>query len=65
MEQGLRFGLDLGRLALLKKRRFGLIMNNFLGRSFHVFMGKKSTYIENIATICSALKDSIQFQSFF
>ena len=29
MEQELRFGLDLGRLALLKKKTFGPIMSNF------------------------------------
>ena len=32
MEQELRFGLDLGRFALL-------IMSNFSGQFFHVFMG--------------------------
>jgi hypothetical protein len=36
MEQELRFGLDLGRLALLKKK-----MSNFSGRFFHVFIVKK------------------------
>ena len=34
MEQDLRFGLDLGRLALLKKK-------THLGRFFQVFVGKK------------------------
>ena len=29
MEHELRFGLDLGRLVLLKKQTFGLIMSNF------------------------------------
>ena len=29
MEQELRFGLDLGQMALLEKKRFGLIMSNF------------------------------------
>ena len=43
MEHELRFGLDLGRLALLKKK-IRSIMNNFRGRFFHVFTGKK---IEN------------------
>ena len=40
MEQELRFGLDLGRLALLKKP-FGSIMSNFWGRFFQVFVGRK------------------------
>ena len=37
MEQELRFGLDLGRLALLEKKGFGTIMSNFLGRFSQVF----------------------------
>ena len=40
MEQELRFELDFGRLALLKKRS-GPIMSNFLGLFFQVFMDKK------------------------
>ena len=39
MEQELRFGLDLGRLTVLKKNC--PIMSNFLGPFFQVFMGKK------------------------
>ena len=35
MEQELRFGLDLGLLALMKKKRFGPIMSNFLGQFFY------------------------------
>ena len=46
MEQELRFGLDLRRLAVLKKKRFGPIMSNFLGRSFQVFMGKKTKKVK-------------------
>ena len=42
MEQELRFGLDLDQLALLKKKTFGLIMSNFWGRFFQVFLGKKN-----------------------
>ena len=42
MDKKLRFGLDLGRLALLKKKRFGAIMSNFLGRFFSSFHGKKN-----------------------
>ena len=46
MEQELRFGLDLGRLALLKKKRFGPIMSNFLGRCFFkIFNVKKNRRI--------------------
>ena len=46
MEQELRFGLDSGRLALLKKKRFGPIMSNFLGRFFFlIFNGKKNRRI--------------------
>ena len=40
MEQELRFGLDLGRLAVLEKGP-GPIMSNFLGWFFHVFRGQK------------------------
>ena len=36
MKQELRFGLDLGRLAILRKK-IGSIMSNFLGWFFHVF----------------------------
>ena len=39
MEQELRFGLDLGRLEILKKR-FGPIMSNFLGRVVQVLWEK-------------------------
>ena len=42
MEQELSFGLDLGQLALLKKKQFGPIMSNFLGGCFHVFMDIKN-----------------------
>ena len=42
MEQKMRFGLLLGRLAILKKKKFGPIMNNFWGRFFHVFGCKKN-----------------------
>ena len=38
MEQKLRFGMDLGRLAILTKK-LGLIMSNSWGRLFHVFVG--------------------------
>ena len=42
MEQEMKFGLDLGRLALLKKKNtFGPIMSNILVWFFQVFMGKK------------------------
>ena len=54
MEQELRFGLDLGRLALLKKK-FGTIMSNFLGKFFQVFMGKKNKNI-----VVSELKSCIE-----
>ena len=40
MEQDLRFGLDLGRVALLKKKH--------LGRFFQVFVGKKRGKAKNI-----------------
>ena len=40
MEQDLKFGLDLGWLALLKKK-IGPIMSNFLGRFFQVFVVKQ------------------------
>ena len=40
MKQKLRFGVDLGRLALLKEK-IGPIMSNFLGQFFQVFMGQK------------------------
>ena len=41
MEHELRFGLDFGRLALLKKK-LGQLSTTFKGRFFHVFMGKKN-----------------------
>ena len=47
MKQELRFGLDFGRLAILKKK-IGPIMSNFLGCFFHVFKVKKKKKIENI-----------------
>ena len=56
MEQELRFGLDLGPLALLKKKRFGTIMSNFLGLFFFKFSWVKK--IENI--VVSALKSCIK-----
>ena len=37
MKQNMKFGLILGRLAILKKN--GPIMSNFLAWFFHVFMG--------------------------
>ena len=40
MEQNMRFGLILGRLAILKKNG-GPIMSNIWGWFFHVFRGKK------------------------
>ena len=39
MEQELRFGLDLGRLALLKKK-----IGQLLRLVFQIFMGKKNIY---------------------
>ena len=42
MEQELRFGLDLGRLAVMKKKGSAPIMSNFWGFFFHVFRGKKN-----------------------
>ena len=38
MEQKLRFGLDLGRLVVMKKKGSRPIMSNFLEWFFHVFM---------------------------
>ena len=40
MEHELRFGLDLGRLAVLKKKGSGPIMSNFLGWFFQLFVVK-------------------------
>ena len=40
MKQELIFGLDLGRLAVLKKGS-GPIMSNFLGWFLQVFRGKE------------------------
>ena len=44
MEQEVRFGLDLGRLALLKKTTFGPIMSIFLKLVFSSFYGQKNTF---------------------
>ena len=51
MEQNMRFGLILGRLAILKKK-LGTIMSNFLGRFFHVFMGKKISFFFKNTVAC-------------
>ena len=40
MEHNMRFGLTLGRVAILKKS-FGPILSNFWEQFFHVFRGKK------------------------
>ena len=40
MEQGLKFGLDLGRLALMRKQIWA-DNEQLLKPVFHVFMGKK------------------------
>ena len=55
MEQELIFGLDLGRLALLKKK-LGPIMSNFLGRFFQVIMEKINKNI-----VASTLKSCIKW----
>ena len=60
MDLELRFGLDFGRLALLKKKRFGPIMINFLGHLFQVFMGKKK-----IKKNCSVCAKELQKVNFF
>ena len=58
MEEELRFGLDLGRLALLKKK-FWPIMSNFLGWFFSNFhWQKKRKKTKNI--VGSALKSYIK-----
>ena len=41
MEQELRFGLDLGRLALLKKNHLGRLWATFDAVFFQVFVSKK------------------------
>ena len=41
MEQELRFGLDLGLLALLEKQKIWADYEHFLRLLFYVFMGKK------------------------
>ena len=58
MEQELRFGLDLGRLAVLKKRVWA-DYEQILRVFFHVFRGKKmlNFFKENI--VASALKSYI------
>ena len=62
MEKELRFGLDLGRLAILKKKRFGPIVSNFLGQFFQVFMGKINEKMKSfVASAKVALKKSISF----
>ena len=45
MEQSMRFGLILGRLAILKKKSFGPIMSNFWDGFFHVFIGKTNVKV--------------------
>ena len=41
MEQSMRFGLILGRLAILKKKSFGPIMSNFWGGFFMFSLAKQ------------------------
>ena len=41
MEQELRFGLDLGRLTLLKKKKLGRLSATFGAGFIHVLMDKK------------------------
>ena len=48
MEQELRFGLDLGRLAVLKKKGSGPIMSNFYGWFFSYIQGQKKFFFKNI-----------------
>ena len=60
IEQELRFGLDLGQLAVLKKGS-GLIMSNFWGQFFHVFRGKKMLNLFKRNIIVSALKSCINY----
>ena len=55
MEQKLRFGLDLDRLALLKKK-FGPIISSFWGQFFHIF---NLIFFESI--VAYALKSCIKW----
>ena len=55
MEQELRFGLGLGRLALLKKKTIWANYEQLLGLVFSSFRGEK--IIKNI--VASALKSCI------
>jgi hypothetical protein len=64
MEQELRFGLDLGQLALHTEKKIGSIMSNFLGRFFQVFMGKKNLKIKNIVVFFKRLKKYCFFKHF-
>ena len=43
MEQNVRFGLILGRLAMLKIKKIGPIMSNFQG-VFFMFSGSKNKF---------------------
>ena len=45
MEQNMKSGLILGRLAILNKN-LGPIMSNFRVQFFYVFMGKKACGLE-------------------
>ena len=67
MEQNMRFGLILGRLAVLKKK-IGSIMSNFCGRFFHVFVGKQKCWnLKNKhCSVCTKKLHYISFiKSFF
>ena len=37
-----------GLVGITEKKRFGPIMSNFLGRSFQVFMGKKTKKVKTL-----------------
>ena len=45
MEQNMRFGQILGRLAILEKK-IGQIMSNFCGRVFSCFQGQKRNFFK-------------------
>ena len=56
MEQNMRFGLILGRLAILKKKDGGADCEQLLRAVFSCFQGQKNSYFFFKNTLASALK---------
>ena len=54
---GIEIWAGFGPVGIIEKKRFGPIMSTFLGRFFHIFIGKKFK-LKN--TVASALKSCLK-----